>query len=33
MAAMSHSILIYANCQGEELQKTGQFMPMPGRAV
>jgi hypothetical protein len=23
---MSHSLLIYANCQGEELQKTGQYM-------
>lgn len=23
---MTHSILIYANCQGEELQKTGSFM-------
>jgi hypothetical protein len=23
---MTHSVLIYANCQGEELQKTGQFM-------
>jgi hypothetical protein len=32
MAAMSHSILIYANCQGEELQKTGRFMQcMAGR--
>jgi Polysaccharide biosynthesis enzyme WcbI len=32
VAAMSHSILIYANCQGEELQKTGQFMQcMAGR--
>lgn len=29
---MSHSILIYANCQGEELQKTGRFMQcMAGR--
>jgi hypothetical protein len=32
VAAMSHSVLIYANCQGEELQKTGQFMQcMTGR--
>lgn len=29
---MSHSILIYANCQGEELQKTGRFVQcMAGR--
>ncbi|HEX4365491.1 MAG TPA: WcbI family polysaccharide biosynthesis putative acetyltransferase [Rhodopila sp.] len=29
---MSHSILIYANCQGEELQMTGRFMQcMAGR--
>jgi hypothetical protein len=27
VAAMSRSILIYANCQGEELQKTGRYMP------
>jgi Polysaccharide biosynthesis enzyme WcbI len=26
VADMSHSVLIYANCQGEELEKTGQFM-------
>jgi polysaccharide biosynthesis acetyltransferase WcbI-like protein len=32
MAAMTQSVLIYANCQGEELQKTGQFMHcMAGR--
>lgn len=32
MADMTRSILIYANCQGEELQKTGQFMQcMAGR--
>jgi hypothetical protein len=32
VAPMSHSVLIYANCQGEELQKTGQFMQcMAGR--
>jgi len=32
VADMSHSILIYANCQGEELQKTGHFMQcMTGR--
>jgi hypothetical protein len=32
VATMSHSILIYANCQGEELQKTGRFMQcMAGR--
>ncbi len=29
---MSHSVLIYANCQGEELQRTGHFMHcMAGR--
>ncbi len=29
---MSHSVLIYANCQGEELQQTGHFMQcMRGR--
>jgi hypothetical protein len=29
---MSHSVLIYANCQGEELYKTGHFMQcMAGR--
>ena len=29
---MSHSVLIYANCQGEELQKTARFMQcMAGR--
>jgi hypothetical protein len=29
---MSHSVLIYANCQGEELQKTGHYMQcMAGR--
>ncbi len=27
---MSHSVLIYANCQGEELQKTGQYMQCMG---
>jgi hypothetical protein len=26
MAAMIHSILIYANYQGEGLEKTGRFM-------
>jgi hypothetical protein len=32
MAAMTHSVLIYANCQGEELLKTGRFMQcMAGR--
>jgi hypothetical protein len=32
VAAMSYSVLIYANCQGEELQKTGQYMQcMAGR--
>jgi hypothetical protein len=32
VADMSHSVLIYANSQGEELQKTGQFMDcMAGR--
>ena len=32
MAAMTQSILIYANCQGEELQKTARFMNcMAGR--
>jgi hypothetical protein len=32
VADMSHSVLIYANGQGEELQKTGQFMHcMAGR--
>lgn len=32
MAAVTHSVLIYANCQGEELQKTGHFMQcMAGR--
>ena len=27
---MSHSVLIYANCQGEELQKTARFMQCMG---
>jgi hypothetical protein len=32
VAAMTHSILIFANCQGEELQKTGRYMQcMAGR--
>jgi hypothetical protein len=34
MAGVTRSVLIYANCQGEELQRTGHYMPsMAGRVV